>query len=189
MPGPTTPVGGRVHGRDQQAVDRRSAGTIAGPPGQPERIEHEYVRNGVAQIFLEVELDRRSHVEAAERRTRQDWARWIGVCWRSDIRRPSGWSWSWTNTHGIESLYARAPTRPPIGGTTRNSPKHGLAQHCGNRTEHAVRSMPRPPDSKSGPDATRDRGLSGIGINAKPRSTGSSTEDARIKLKILYPQL
>ena len=27
-------------------------------PGQPERIEHEYVRNGVAQIFLEVEADR-----------------------------------------------------------------------------------------------------------------------------------
>ena len=47
-------------------------------PGQPERIEHEYVRNGVAQIFLEVEpLTGRSHVEAGERRTRQDWARWI----------------------------------------------------------------------------------------------------------------
>ena len=47
-------------------------------PGPPERIEHEYVRNGVAQIFLEVEpLTGRSHVEAAERRTRQDWARWI----------------------------------------------------------------------------------------------------------------
>ena len=45
-------------------------------PGQPERVE--YVRNGVAQIFLEVEpLTGRCHVEATERRTRQDWARWI----------------------------------------------------------------------------------------------------------------
>ena len=66
-------------------------------PGQPERVEHEYVRNGVAQIFVEVEpLTGRSHVEAGERRTRQDWARWIEGMWRGDIRRPSGWSWSWT---------------------------------------------------------------------------------------------
>ncbi len=47
-------------------------------PGRPQRVEHEYVRNGVAQIFLEVEpLTGRSHVKACERRTRQDWARWI----------------------------------------------------------------------------------------------------------------
>lgn len=36
-------------------------------PGQPERWEHEYVRNGVTQPFLEV--------EPFARRTRQDWAR------------------------------------------------------------------------------------------------------------------
>ena len=55
-------------------------------PGQPERVEHEYVRNGVAQIFLEVEpLTGRCHVEATERRTRQDWARWSRIfsIWRS----------------------------------------------------------------------------------------------------------
>ena len=78
-------------------------------PGQPERIEHEYVRNGVAQIFLEVEpLTGRSHVEAGERRTRQDWARWIeGMLER---RYPEGERvvlvMDNLNTHGIESLYA-----------------------------------------------------------------------------------
>ena len=47
-------------------------------PGQPERWEHEYVRNGATQIFLEVEpLAGRRHVEPCPRRTRQDWARWI----------------------------------------------------------------------------------------------------------------
>ena len=47
-------------------------------PGQPKRIEHEYVRNGVAQLFLEVEpLTGRSHVAAGETRTRKDWAHWI----------------------------------------------------------------------------------------------------------------
>ena len=36
-------------------------------PGQPERVEHEYVRNGVAQIFLEVEPLTGRFVEATER--------------------------------------------------------------------------------------------------------------------------
>ena len=44
-------------------------------PGKPARIEHEYVRHGVAQIFLEVEpLTGCCHAEAGERRTRRDWA-------------------------------------------------------------------------------------------------------------------
>ena len=44
------------------------------------RYEHAYVRNGVAQIFLEVEpLTGRRHVEFSRRRRRQDWARWIRV--------------------------------------------------------------------------------------------------------------
>ena len=46
--------------------------------GQVRKIEHEYVRNGVAQIFLEVEpLNGPRHVEVGERRTRKDWARFI----------------------------------------------------------------------------------------------------------------
>ena len=78
-------------------------------PGQPERVEHEYVRNGVAQIFLEVEpLTGRCHVEATERRTRQDWARWIeGMLER---RYPEAERVVLVldnlNPHGIESLYA-----------------------------------------------------------------------------------
>jgi hypothetical protein len=38
-------------------------------------IDHEYVRNGVAEIFLEVEpLSGRRHVAITEHRTRKDWA-------------------------------------------------------------------------------------------------------------------
>ena len=136
-------------------------------PGQPERIEHEYVRNGVAQVFLEVEpLTGRSHVEATERRTRQDWARWIeGMLER---RYPEAERvvlvMDNLNTHGIESLYATFEPRHARELARRleihYTPKHGkLAQHCGNRTERAVRAMPRPPDSKLGSDATGDRGL------------------------------
>ena len=51
---------------------------IAGAPGRVERIDHEYVRNGVAEIFLEVEpLTGKRHVMAAEHRAMKDWAWWI----------------------------------------------------------------------------------------------------------------
>jgi hypothetical protein len=51
---------------------------IPAAPGRVTRIDYEYIRNGVAQIFLEVEpLAGRRHVEATERRTRVDWAHWI----------------------------------------------------------------------------------------------------------------
>ena len=160
MPVRTTPV---VRWSAWTRSNKQLIGEVREPlpvaPGQPERVEHEYVRNGVAQIFLEVEpLTGRCHVEATERRTRQDWARWIEGRWRGDTRRPSGWSWSWTTcTHGIESLYATyeprharqlAPTGP------LHAEARQLAQHCRNRIERAVRTMPGPPDSKPGRDAT-----------------------------------
>ena len=51
---------------------------IPGKPGRVRRIDDEYVRNGVAEIFMEVEpLAGRRHVEITERRTRKDWAKQI----------------------------------------------------------------------------------------------------------------
>ncbi len=51
---------------------------IACAPGRPKRMDAEYARNGVAQIFLEVEpLTGKRHVEATHHRTRKDWALWI----------------------------------------------------------------------------------------------------------------
>jgi hypothetical protein len=47
--------------------------------GYPARIDDEYVRNGVVQIFMEVEpLAGKRHVAITERRTRRDWAQQIG---------------------------------------------------------------------------------------------------------------
>ena len=44
-------------------------------PGKPARIDDEYVRNGVAEIFMEVEpLAGKRHVAVTEHRTRKDWA-------------------------------------------------------------------------------------------------------------------
>ena len=47
-------------------------------PGRPVRIDYEYVRHGVRNLFLWVEpLTGRRHVQVTERRTRQEWARFI----------------------------------------------------------------------------------------------------------------
>lgn len=44
-------------------------------PGHPVRIDDEYVRNGVVEIFMEVEpLAGKRHVTVTEHRTRKDWA-------------------------------------------------------------------------------------------------------------------
>lgn len=43
-------------------------------PGRIARMDDEYVRNGVAEIFMEVEpLSGKRHVAITERRTRKDW--------------------------------------------------------------------------------------------------------------------
>ncbi len=78
-------------------------------PGRPQRVEHEYVRHGVAQIFLEVEpLSGRRHVSAGERRTRRDWAAWIAAM--LEKRYPQAERvvlvMDNLNTYGVESLYA-----------------------------------------------------------------------------------
>ena len=167
-------------------------------PGQPERVEHEYVRNGVAQIFLEVEpLTGRSHVEAGERRTRQDWARWIeGMLER---RYPEAERvvlvMDNLNTHGIESLYATYEPRHARQLAERleihYTPKHGswlniaeielstLCGQCLDRRIPSLAQMQREIEAWVG-----DRNQRQTEINWQFK-----TEDARIKLKSLYPKL
>ena len=101
MPVPTTPA--LTAGRPVVCMDethKQLIGEVREPlpvaPGQPERVEHEYVRNGVAQIFLEVEPDRPLHVEAGSGARDRIGPGGSRACWRGDTRRPSGWSWSWT---------------------------------------------------------------------------------------------
>ena len=61
---------------------KQLVGEVASPipmaPGHGRIIDHEDVRNGVAEIFVEVEpLVGKRHVEVTERRTRKDWAHFI----------------------------------------------------------------------------------------------------------------
>lgn len=81
---------------------------MATAPGRSQILDPEYVRHGVAEIFLEVEpLTGRRHVALTERRTRKDWAHFVKG--RLDERSPAATKVRLVmdnlNTHTAASLY------------------------------------------------------------------------------------
>jgi hypothetical protein len=105
---------------------------VPAAPGHPKLVDDEYVRNGVAEIFLEVEpLGGNRHVEATERRTRVDWARFIKSM--LDERYPQAKKVVLVldnlNTHRISSLYEAYPPAEARRLAQRleihYTPKHG----------------------------------------------------------------
>ncbi len=81
---------------------------IPAAPGHPVLVDDEYVRNGVANIFLEVEpLGGKRNVKITERRTRIDWALFIKEM--LDERYPDARKvvlvMDNLNTHNAGSLY------------------------------------------------------------------------------------
>ncbi|MBU4236176.1 MAG: transposase, partial [Proteobacteria bacterium] len=101
-------------------------------PGRPKRIDDEYVRHGVAEIFMEVEpLAGRRHVALTERRTRKDWAKQIKQM--LDKRYPEAIKVRLVmdnlNTHNIASLYETFEPQEARRLAERldiyHTPKHG----------------------------------------------------------------
>lgn len=181
---------------------KQLVGEVAAPIGlAPSRVrmmDHEYVRNGVATLFVEIEpLAGRRHVEVTERRTRQDWAHFIRAT--LDERYPEAIKVRLVmdnlNTHGVASLYdtfapaeaRRLAERLEIHYT----PKHGswlniaeielsaLAGQCLNRRIPDIVSMRREVAAWQ-----RHRNQRGSPIHWR-----FTTKDARIKLVRLYPKL
>lgn len=171
---------------------------IPGKPGQPMRMDDEYVRYGVAQIFMEVEpLAGKRHVAVTERRTRKDWAQQIKQM--LDQRYPDAIQVRLVmdnlNTHNIASLYAnfepqevwRLAQRPDI----HHTPKHGswlnmaeielsvLKGQCLNRRIPIMTTMQAEVEAWESDRNNRTRKI----------DWQFTTTDARIKLKPLYPNL
>ncbi len=167
-------------------------------PGRPERIDDEYVRNGVAEIFMEVEpLAGKRHVAVMEHRTRKDWARQIKEM--LDERYPDAIKVRLVmdnlNTHSIASLYEtfepqearRLAERLEIHYT----PKHGswlnmaeielsvLKGQCLNRR---IPDMAMMQAEVAAWEKNRNN-------RTKKINWQFTTSDARIKLKRLYPKL
>ena len=167
-------------------------------PGRGQILDHEYVRNGVAEIFLEIEpLAGRRHVAITERRTRKDWDAFIKAM--LDERYPQATKVRLVmdnlNTHSTASLYeAFAPEEARrLAGRLEihYTPKHGswlnvaeielsaLNGQCLNRRIPDIALMRTEVAAWE-----RDRNNRAAKIDWR-----FTTEDARIKLKRLYPKL
>jgi hypothetical protein len=167
-------------------------------PGQPARIDDEYVRNGVAEIFMEVEpLTGKRHVAITEHRTKKDWA--LQVKQMLDLRYKKATQVRLVmdnlNTHNISSLYEafepaearRLAKRLDIHYT----PKHGswlnmaeieLSVLKGQCLSGRIPDMPTMQAQVAAWEKERNSRMKKISWQFK-------TSDARIKLKRLYPNL
>ena len=167
-------------------------------PGKPVRIDDEYVRNGVAEIFMEVEpLAGKRHVAVTERRTRKDWA--IQIKQMLDERYPSAVKVCLVmdnlNTHSIASLYETFEPKEARRLAERlaihYTPKHGswlnmaeieLSVLKGQCLDRRIPDMTTMQTEVSAWERDRNNG-------ARKIVWQFTTSDARIKLKRLYPNL
>jgi hypothetical protein len=105
---------------------------IPAAPGHPVLVDDEYVRNGVANIFIEVEpLGGRRQVKITEKRTRIDWAHFTKEM--LEERYPDAERvilvMDNLNTHNMASLYSAFPPGKAKRLADRleihHTPKHG----------------------------------------------------------------
>ena len=167
-------------------------------PGHGQLIDAEYIRNGVADIFLEVEpLTGRRHVWITTSRKRLDWAAFIKAMLTE--RYPEAIKVRLVmdnlNTHAISSLYdAFAPAEARALAQRLDihyTPKHGswlniaevefsvLKSQCLNRRIPEIQIMR---SEVAAWQAHRNN-------RAQPVNWRFNTDDARIKLKRLYPKM
>ena len=171
---------------------------IPADPGQPARIAYEEERNGAANLFLFTEpLAGWRHVEVTERRTSVDWAHQIrelveGYYPEAERIRLVVDN---LNTHKIASLYeAFAPEearRLAKHLELHYTPKHGswlniaeielsaVTQQCLDRRIPDIETLRHQTKAWEQKRNTQQKGV----------DWHFTTEDARIKLKRLYPQI
>jgi hypothetical protein len=170
---------------------------IPSEAGQPARQDYEYERCGTANIFLGYEpLRGQRFTDVTEQRTRLDWAQWVKRL--VDERYPDAellvLVMDNLNTHSLASLYEAFPPAEAkqlaMKLEIHYTPKHGswlnmaeieasvLRRQCldgqriGDR-EHLARELTAWADRRNAKEATIDWRF--------------SLDDARIKLKRLYP--
>lgn len=171
---------------------------IPAAPGHPQLVDDEYVRNGVASIFMEVEpLGGERHVEITERRTRIDWAYFVKgmlderYCDAEKVVLVM----DNLNTHSTTSLYEAFPPDEARRLAQRleihYTPKHGSWL---NIAEIELSVLKRQCLARRIPCMEQIRSEVRVwNTDRNNRQTKVdwqfTTEDARIKLKRLYPKL
>ena len=169
---------------------------IPAGPGQPERYDFEYVRNGTANLFLVSEpLAGWRHVMVTERRTAKDFAevlRWLAEDVYPEAERVV-LVLDNLNTHKLASLYAAFPPEQARRIAERievhHTPKHGswlnvaeielsvLARQCLDRRIDSAEELVAEVDTWQS-----ERNDRAVGVSWR-----FTTADARIKLRRLYP--
>jgi len=177
-------------------------GEVATPlpaePGQPERYDYEYVRNGVQNLFMFFcPLRNWRHVTVTDRRTKADWAECmrelVDDLWPAAVRIRV--VQDNLNTHTPAALYE---VFPPVEATRildrlefHYTPKHGSWLNMAEIELSVLnrQCLDRPIPDKPTLEAEvaaweRTRNAKGATVNWR-----FTTADARIKLKRLYPSI
>ena len=170
---------------------------IAMEPGRLRKVDAEYVRKGTCSIFVFGEpLTGWIHAHARDRRTKVDWAmeiRWLLEEVYPDAKKIRLVSDN-LNTHVISSLYEtfEAPHARALAKRLdmHHTPKHGSWL---NVAEIFISILARQCLCRRIPDLSiLNRELLAWGASKNPTRAPVdwhfSTEDARIKLKYLYPR-
>jgi hypothetical protein len=171
---------------------------IPAAPGQPERYDYEYQRNGVSNLFMFfAPLEGWRHVKVTDRRTKADWA----YCMRdlADVHFPTAVLIRVVednlNTHMPAALYEvfePAEAKRILDRLEFHcTPKHGSWL---NMAEIELSVLTRQCLDERIPDKTtleqevasweQERNTSGATVDWR-----FTTSDARIKLKRLYPSI
>lgn len=165
-------------------------------PGQPERFDYEYVRNGTVNLFMLSEpLAGWRHVAVTERRTAKDFAevvRWLAEDVHPEAERIV-LVMDNLNTHKLASLYEAFPPEQARRIAERievhHTPKHGswlnvaeielsvLSRQCLDRRIGSADEVIDAVDVWQ-----TERNDQAVGVQWR-----FTTADARIKLRRLYP--
>jgi len=167
-------------------------------PGQSEKVDYEYERNGVADVFMVCEpLAGKRETIVTETRTAVDFANVLK--YTSDVMYPQAEKIVLVtdnlNTHSTASLYKAFSPEEAHRITNRiewhYTPKHGSWL---NMAEIEISIMSRQALDKPLPDMDRfkkqvEAWTLGRNIDSSKINWQFTTTDARIKLKRLYPTM
>ena len=167
-------------------------------PGQPERIDPEYDRQGVANLFMVFEpLAGQRHVSVTDRRTRIDWAEAMRQV--ADVHYPDAKCivvvLDNLNTHDPASFYEAFPPEEAHRLTQRfefhYTPKHGSWL---NMAEIEFSVLGRQVLNRRIPDQDTLKAEVAVWQHERNHKLVKvdwqfTTADARTKLKYLYPKI
>lgn len=167
-------------------------------PGKPKRIDYEYERNGTANLFMFVEpLGGKRFVDVRERKTKLDWAFELDILVneRYPYAKKIRLVMDNLNTHAISSLYERFPPKKARAIAKKleihYTPKHGSWLNIAEIELSAISRQGLNPriDSIESLEKAAKAWESNKNQSQRKVNWHFTTEDARVKLIRLYPQI